>query len=344
MEELVSIVVPIYNTQDYLKQCIDSLIRQTYKNIEIILVDDGSTDNSFLMCQEYGKKDKRVRCIHKENGGVSSARNVGIRNATGKYLCFCDSDDWYAEDAIFSMVKSMEETNSDYVASGRFGGAYENKIFSKMENPFEILNYLTLIGSYNTISKLFKTQLVKDNNLYFDEEFAIAEDTLWLREYFLYCNYYTLVTKTIYYVNERRGSLTRSGYKQYPLYAYYYERKLEALDKLTQQLPITDAEKKNFVTERAIHGIKISLFNYYAMVQNSSKSKDQYVSYINYIFDQLSPWILIDEVKSQELNNWYKKYKKYILSKDAEGIVRHLIIGYKLRITKQTISQMIKWK
>lgn len=92
--DLISIVVPIYNVQDYLERCIESIILQTYKNIEIILVDDGATDNSGKICDEYLKKDERIKVVHKENGGLSDARNVGKENANGKYIAFIDSDDY----------------------------------------------------------------------------------------------------------------------------------------------------------------------------------------------------------------------------------------------------------
>ncbi len=92
--DLISIVIPIYNVQDYLERCIQSIISQTYKNIEIILVDDGATDNSGKLCDEYLKKDERIKVIHKENGGLSDARNVGKENANGKYIAFIDSDDY----------------------------------------------------------------------------------------------------------------------------------------------------------------------------------------------------------------------------------------------------------
>lgn len=94
MQDLISVVIPIYKVEEYLKQCIDSIIAQTYKKIEIILVDDGSPDSSGAICEEYAKKDKRIKVIHKENGGLSDARNKGIEEATGKYIAFIDSDDY----------------------------------------------------------------------------------------------------------------------------------------------------------------------------------------------------------------------------------------------------------
>lgn len=91
---LISVIVPVYNVENYLCKCVDSIINQTYNNLEIILVDDGSTDGSASICDEYVLKDSRVKVIHKENGGVSSARNIGIAEASGEYICFVDSDDW----------------------------------------------------------------------------------------------------------------------------------------------------------------------------------------------------------------------------------------------------------
>ena len=113
MEDLISVIVPVYNVQEYLKKCIDSIIKQTYKNIEIILVDDGSTDNSGKICDEYKKIDKRIKVIHKENKGLSDARNVGIDIATGKYVTFIDSDDFVSDIYIEYMYSIMKKTNSD---------------------------------------------------------------------------------------------------------------------------------------------------------------------------------------------------------------------------------------
>ena len=99
---LVSIIVPVYNNEKYLRQCLDSITNQTFKDIEIILVDDGSTDNSASICEEYAKEDSRVVFIHSENKGVSNARNIGIDKSKGKFIMFCDSDDWLENDYIES--------------------------------------------------------------------------------------------------------------------------------------------------------------------------------------------------------------------------------------------------
>ena len=112
-QDLISIVVPIYNVEKYLEKCINSIIIQTYKNIEIILVNDGSTDSSGKICDIYLKKDKRIKVIHKKNGGLSDARNVGIENAKGKYIAFIDSDDFIDSDFIEILYNLIIEYNAD---------------------------------------------------------------------------------------------------------------------------------------------------------------------------------------------------------------------------------------
>ena len=113
MKELISIIVPVYNVEQYLDDCLISIINQTYKNIEIILIDDGSTDKSGKICDEYAKKDSRIIVIHKENGGVSSARNAGLRIAKGAYIGFVDPDDWIAEDMYEVLYSNAKKYDAD---------------------------------------------------------------------------------------------------------------------------------------------------------------------------------------------------------------------------------------
>ena len=132
---LISIIVPIYNVEKYLKKCIDSIINQTYKNLEIILVDDGSPDNCGKICDEYAKKDNRIKVIHKENGGVSSARNVGVENATGEYIGFVDSDDYIEKDMYEVLINNLKKENADISIISNYE-VYKNKIIEnkKKEN------------------------------------------------------------------------------------------------------------------------------------------------------------------------------------------------------------------
>ncbi len=112
MEDLITVIVPVFKVEKYLEKCVKSICCQTYKNLEIILVDDGSPDNCGKMCDKYAKSDKRIKVIHKENGGLSDARNAGIKMATGKYIAFVDSDDYVSNDYIEYMYKILKKENT----------------------------------------------------------------------------------------------------------------------------------------------------------------------------------------------------------------------------------------
>ena len=118
MGVLISVIVPIYNTETYLGECISSVLNQTYRELEIILVDDGSTDRSGILCDEFGRKDERVIVVHQKNGGLSNARNTGISKAGGKYIYFLDSDDMLAEDVIEILVSMCEEHHAEMAITG----------------------------------------------------------------------------------------------------------------------------------------------------------------------------------------------------------------------------------
>lgn len=134
MNSLISVIVPIYNTEAYLWECVSSVLNQSYRELEIILVDDGSTDRSGIMCDEFGKRDSRVMVVHKENGGLSDARNTGISKAGGKYLYFLDSDDVLAEDALSILVSLCEESHAEIALTGlkHFSGHVPRK---RRESP-----------------------------------------------------------------------------------------------------------------------------------------------------------------------------------------------------------------
>ena len=112
---LVSVIIPVYNVEKYLRECLDSVLAQTYKNIEVILVDDGSTDSSGHICDEYLNVDDRIKVIHQQNAGLSEARNHGYDFATGVFVYFLDSDDWIQEETLSSLTQRIQDTNADIV-------------------------------------------------------------------------------------------------------------------------------------------------------------------------------------------------------------------------------------
>ena len=117
-QPLISVIVPVYNVEQYIHQCVDSILSQTYKNLEIILVDDGSPDNCPAICDEYARNDDRVKIIHQENGGISAARNSALDLCTGEYIAFVDSDDWIESNAYEEMMSEMQKKDLDVVFCG----------------------------------------------------------------------------------------------------------------------------------------------------------------------------------------------------------------------------------
>jgi len=178
MSDLISIIVPVYNTEDHLNRCIESLIGQTYTNIEIILVDDGSTDTSPNICDNYKINDNRVKVIHQNNKGASSARNIGIRIASGKYITFVDSDDFVENYHIDSLVRGINDFDADFVIT-RYS---KNELIKKSNGESlsisrkDALMRMMLNEGFDcsVCCKLMPTSVAK--TVMFDESLKIAED------------------------------------------------------------------------------------------------------------------------------------------------------------------------
>lgn len=182
MENLISIIIPVYNVEKYVRKCVESVIDQSYKNIEIIIIDDGTKDNSGKICDEYAEKDTRITVIHKINEGVSKARNVGIEKANGKYITFVDADDFIDKDYIKKLYDQCIASNADLSICGtkdidsnenilKVSKKYRNIINSE-EAMKELLNekYYTCV----VWAKMYKKELFKD--IQFNEKTKIAED------------------------------------------------------------------------------------------------------------------------------------------------------------------------
>ena len=194
-EGLVSICVPIYNTGKYLARCIKSLLAQTYQRLEIVLVDDGSTDQSGLICDEYAALDSRVVVVHKQNGGEASARNAGLRAANGTYVMFIDSDDEYLPNAVRLMVDEMAKKGADLVVGGylerngdveRFATghirAYTAQEIARSYLTSECVYSMPYIAT-TVNGKLFRREIISCHCISFDERFVIGNDSVFMCEY-----------------------------------------------------------------------------------------------------------------------------------------------------------------
>lgn len=170
-EDLISVIVPIYNVEKYIKKCVDSIIKQTYKNIEIILVDDGSPDECGKICDEYSIKDSRIIVVHKANGGLSDARNVGIDKANGKYICFIDSDDYIDDNYIELLYNAIKENNVEISQCG-IKKITEDEVFienigykeNNVKNSKQMLKDLYITNWENIVvwNKMYLRELFND--------------------------------------------------------------------------------------------------------------------------------------------------------------------------------------
>lgn len=212
--DLISVIVPIYNVEKHLKKCVDSIINQTYKNLEIILVDDGSPDNCGKICDEYAKEDLRIRVIHKENGGLSSARNIGIRMSLGSYLMFVDSDDYIEINMVEFLYNAIASkgVNMSVCKYREISGAYKKREFKEEHSITvsgkEAIEMLFVGSKWNFVivcNKLYEKDLFRGiqfpEGKYHEDE-AVAYKLLYK------CDKVSCIPKVLYNYVKRNGSIT----------------------------------------------------------------------------------------------------------------------------------------
>lgn len=271
---LVSIIVPVYNVEKYLARCLDSIIAQTYKNLQIIVVDDGSTDNSGKLCDEYAKKDKRIEVYHKKNGGVSSARNIGIKNAKGEAVGFIDSDDYVEPQYTETLVKSMLDNDSDISICG-FKKVYVGKsdtiirykdgaCFDKKTFVNKIMNVENAFGVCHM--KLIKKEVIGENA--FDETLTVGEDALFMVSISANVDKVSYVGQALYNYRINQSSVVRRYDKNY---LKKYEQSMQQMKEKMNAMYGGSFSKSynNYVSYHAM----LVLVNYCCNPKNSSKKQ-----------------------------------------------------------------------
>ena len=323
MDPIISIIVPIYNVGKYLPKCIESILNQTFKNFELILVNDGSTDNSGVVCDDYAKKDTRIKIVHKSNGGVSSARNAGLYVAKGEYIGFVDPDDYIDKNMYEKLYRLCIDNNSD-IAICRFNREINGKIQNK-ESTEEIIE----LNNMEAMNELFKGNLYRFslcnklfskkcfNDVLFPEE-RIHEDLS--TTYKLFAN-----SKKAVYINycgyiyvRRENSILTSTYNEKRLQAFIaWDEIIEFIDK-----------------------------NYYEIIEQVIATFTYWcVDNILYILNQVN--------NSKKKNNYLNIIQKYttkyyiyikrnnILSRSYKLRIRIFNINYKLFILGRKIRKVI---
>ena len=219
MGPLVSVIIPIFNAEKQLRRCLDSVLAQRYANLEIILIDDGSTDSSAEICKEYQNKDARIQIIRKNNCGVSASRNEGINKAQGEWICFCDSDDWMEPDLLEALICAVKDDNIDFVASGfvddyykdgcldfTYKAGYSDRIAGSASTlPRDFLyafrsNHVLMQSPW---AKLYKKSIITNQKIIFNQEMVCYEDFSFNITYLCSVKQYVLVNiEKYHYVNE----------------------------------------------------------------------------------------------------------------------------------------------
>lgn len=227
MSKKVSIIIPIYNAEKYIERVMDSVLNQTYSNLEVVLVDDGSTDNSPFLCDKIAEKDKRVKVFHIQNGGPSKARNKGIEVATGEFVEFVDADDYIEKNCVEKLVQAMKDNDlvvcgykqkTDVVKEIKLD---ENKVVDYSKNPAEFFN-LVKKNLFNIVwNKLYRKELITK---LFDERFFIGEDTIFNTNYIKNCKRVSVICDTLYnYDFSNSQSIIHSKLRSEENYMAYWQ-------------------------------------------------------------------------------------------------------------------------
>ena len=301
-DEKISIIVPVYKVEQYLKRCVDSLINQTYKNVEIILVDDGSPDKCPQICDNYAKKDSRVKVIHKKNGGLSDARNVGLDNAIGKYISFVDSDDWVEVDFIENLYKNAKKENADISIIGytlvwddgrkkRFSRDNRYYVFDRETAVRELLlqrKFGCMVCQKMYKKKIFDTVRFPIGKLY--EDVAISLPT------FLQAKKVVVSSKSGYNYFQRNDSIVNSKFNK---------RKLYFLDCCQEIIAYSDSHDKLYDVEAHIFYLRV-LMTFVLQLYQTSEKEENIVGY---------------------LENEIKKYKKYIWKSSELELKKKVVLS-----------------
>ena len=276
---LISVIIPVYNADEYLSECVDSVLKQTYKNLEIILVDDGSSDNSSAICDDYSLRDNRVKVIHKENGGVSSARNAGIEMASGKYIGFVDSDD-YINNKMYEYLHKYIEKNDSQLAVCNF--CYNELNCDVMYDGQGSIVYDSITAMSKMIlgkpfaghmcNKLLLTDLAKKVKL--DKKIYMYEDLLYLWEYLKLCNKATYIPVSLYIYRQNNESVSYANYN------YKHETAFKVLEKILTDTKICYTELYPYAV-----AANMQLYSDFAIIE-------------------------LRDRKSQEANKWLKEFRQ----------------------------------
>ena len=319
----ISVIVPVYNVEKQIRRCIDSILAQTFTDYEVILVDDGSPDNCGNICDEYALKDNRISVIHKKNGGLSDARNAGLRIASGEYILFLDSDDHITEDCL----EELSGHDADLIV-GTIMWAYQNgNIIYQDERKDELIlmsqyseKLPDLLGErrLNYVhAKLYKHQIIIDNNLLFEDDMLTsAEDTVFNFSFLKYCNSLFVSGKPVHYYMQYSGGLAS---KFYPDRYQRFCRLNDYLVRTCKELSIYNQQMESEINKRKVMSAVWSVYGILSQCNLSSRDK---VCYLNYIRDDTELKSIIPMVDTYGIDNLV-----YLVDKGGMRLMIHIRVN-----------------
>lgn len=315
MEELISVIVPVYNVEKYLRRCVESILKQTYKKIEIVLVDDGSTDQSGEICNEYVKKDRRIHVIHKKNGGLSDARNAGLTVAQGEYVAFIDSDDFIHEDYVLRLYEILQEKHAD-IAVCHFEKGRKNEFTKTRSRKKEVQCFCAeqmlkaWHGKYKHIetmawNKLYKRELFTENNIQYP------------------VGYYNEDVQTTHLLVDKSQCICLTDERLY----YYFQRKESITGTLSQKKVedniFSQRKRQNFFKQKgyaeAYERLSIKLQKYFMLTfcllreQESGKLKKELIEQFKGGYEIVCAYkstSMKDRILFALFNKYYKVFEK----------------------------------
>ncbi len=328
MKEKISVIVPVYNVEEYLPRCLDSLINQTYKDIKIICIDDGSTDGSAKILEEYEKKDKRITVVSKKNGGLSSARNAGLKKCDTEYVMFCDSDDYYAARMCSKMLETIENDNSDvavctqnviYLTHGEMKESDRNYYRLNYTGKQYIYDELILRTDVSVLNKIFRMDLIKKYDIDFPDGLN--------NEDFYFYNAYMSVAHSISYVNQRLYNYIR---REGSIMSENFEADKLSLDHLLVAEKLFDFYKKTgFLNEHRDLFWKQWALSFWFSIEHSSKK------YKNQITEHARSFIREKYKDNTPHNKDIKWEVKYILTGNKVGKIKSKVRRELVKIYKK---------
>ncbi|WP_286031508.1 glycosyltransferase family 2 protein [Phocaeicola coprophilus] len=309
----ISIIVPVYNAEQTLHRCVDSVINQLYQDWELLLINDGSTDTSGIICNEYSVRDSRIKVFHKPNGGVSSARNMGLDHAKGEWITFVDSDDFLNSDSLFNMISVIGESDIILSSVREYDGvSYKEYIINNVNtrNIQETTDWLTVFNHFIILtvpwSKLLKTSIINNYKLRFDVRFCSGEDSLFLYKYLCYVDKVTCIDRISYNYSASRGLSNKL-------------LSLKEIDSILQEIIFALRQLSKKFSNTFVHSYYNSLEYFIIRYDFSNKKFNKfykdflYLSKQKYFSDLINDKVFIPKGRKRKLFDFLFKHKLYII-------------------------------